>query len=70
MGQYQRLEIILIHKVMGVFMPLWALAVVLNIYVLNREYMYHHYPKFSDKQVWANSVDPDQVALIGSKLFA
>ena len=51
-------------------MPLWALAVVLNIYVLNREYMYHHYPKFSDKQVWANSVDPDQVALIGSKLFA
>ena len=25
---------------------------------------YHNFPKFSDRQVWANSADPDQTALI------
>ena len=30
-----------------------------------------HFPKFSDRQVWANSVDPDQTApRSGSTLFA
>ena len=24
--------------------------------------MYHIVPKFSDRQVWANSADPDQIA--------
>ena len=38
-------------------------------------YMYHNGPKFSDRQVWANSIDPDQTAprgavLSGSTLFA
>ena len=29
-------------------------------------YMYRNDPKFWDKQVWANSVDPDQIALRGA----
>ena len=37
-------------------------------------YFYGNFPKFSDRQVWANSVDPDQTALgavwSGSTLFA
>ena len=33
--------------------------------------MYRNDPKFSDRQVWATSVDPDQTApLSGSTLFA
>ena len=32
--------------------------------------MYRNDPKFSDKQVWTNSVDPDQTAPRGSTLFA
>ena len=28
--------------------------------------MYHNDPKFSDRQVWANSVDPDQTAPRGA----
>ena len=33
--------------------------------------MIRYDPKFSDKQVWANSADPDQTApLSGSALFA
>ena len=37
-------------------------------------WMYRNFPKFSDRQVWANSVDPDQTAPIravwsGSTLF-
>ena len=27
---------------------------------------YHNDPKFSDKQVWANSADPDQTAPLGA----
>ena len=26
------------------------------------EYIYRNFPKFSDRQVWANSADPDQTA--------
>ena len=34
-------------------------------------YIICNFPKFSDRQVWANSVDPDQTApLSGSTLFA
>ena len=32
--------------------------------------MYRNDPKFSDKKVWANSVDPDQAASTRSTLFA
>ena len=37
--------------------------------------VYRDFPKFSDRQVWANSADPDQTApkgavWSGSKLFA
>ena len=38
----------------------------------NHEYYqsnYHNGPKFLDRQVWANSVDPDQTGS-GSALFA
>ena len=38
-------------------------------------YKYRNVPKFSDRQVWANSADPDQTAPLGavwsgSTLFA
>ena len=29
--------------------------------------MYHNVPKFSDRQVWANSADPDQTAPCGCR---
>ena len=29
-------------------------------------YAYHNDPKFSDRQVWANSVDPDDTAPRGA----
>ena len=37
--------------------------------------VYRNFPKFSDRQIWANSADPDQTAptgavLSGSTLFA
>ena len=31
---------------------------------------YSNDPKFSDRQVWANSVDPDETVWSGSTLFA
>ena len=34
----------------------------------SQPYVYYYDPKFSDRQVWANSVDPDQTA--PPKLFA
>ena len=34
---------------------------------ISRQYLaYRNDPKFSDKQVWANSADPDQTAPLGA----
>ena len=33
---------------------------------LKENYSYRKYPKFSDKQVWANSENPDQTAPSGA----
>ena len=29
---------------------------------------YHNFPKFSDRQVWANSADPDQTAPLQTQI--
>ena len=52
-------------------LPLTASLEVKLFWNLND--VYHNGPKFSDRQVWANSADPDQTAPLvcsGSTLFA
>ena len=47
---------------------IWAVEVICNNIVLIslkgvRWWQYHNVPKFSDRQVWANSADPDRLLL-------
>ena len=36
-----------------------------NLYIM-QNFLYLNDPKFSDRQVWANSADPDQTAPLGA----
>ena len=44
--------------------PLWALIGACSVKRTNT--VYRNDPKFSDRQFWANSADPDQTAPIGA----
>ena len=49
---------------------IWVLTVTSPGHCLLFTLNYRNDPKFTDKQVWANSADPDQTAPRGSSLFA